>query len=149
MEWLSGLAWLLKCCLTCNHLRTPVSEGKCYCPDCGQGLIYRWIILRCTECNLRRDSRYFLRQAVPAERCCLHCGSTAIRWDYLETPSYYQIHKARLIVQEAQEYERQQAFAWTVCELTRATEEALHKTRSWLAGQVAPKPALLPVLVER
>jgi uncharacterized protein (DUF983 family) len=90
-----------KCLFFCTHPRIAVSEGKCYCPDCGQGLIYQWVLLRCQQCNGRRDSRYLLRQVLPRYRHCLQCGEADWRLDHLESPAYFQLHQARLIIQES------------------------------------------------
>jgi hypothetical protein len=157
MDWLLLSGWLLKCLFSCNHFRTRVSEGKCFCPDCGQGLIYRWIVLRCAECNVRRESGYFLRQVVPAERCCAHCGGAEFNRETLESPSYYQLHKARLVVAEEQDYERYCRFAWTACHVAHSAGEALEKTMSdtWTgtcrliatAGRSTKQPALLPIRI--
>ena len=90
-----------KCLFFCTHPRISVSEGKCYCPDCGQGLIYQWVLLRCGQCHGRRDSRYLLRQILPRYRYCLQCGEAAWQLNYLESPAYFQLHKARLIIRES------------------------------------------------
>lgn len=97
--------WLCKCLFACNHGRTEVNEGKCYCPDCGCGLIYQWILLRCQSCHARRESRYQLRQVIPAQSCCIQCGETAWSSEILETPAYFQLHTARLRVVEEKDFD--------------------------------------------
>lgn len=149
---LSTTGWFLKCVFSCNHLRTPVNEGKCYCPDCGRGLIYQWVVIRCKQCQLRLDARTVLRQVVPAQRCCAACGEQAFRYEYLEAPSYFQLHKARLIVREELDY-LQGRLHWSVYgfgeTVGRQVEKTLAKTRAWLEpAQPAPQwLALLPVRV--
>lgn len=128
MNWLALIGWIFKCTFSCNHLRTPINEGQCYCPDCGQGLVYQWVVLRCTECRVRRESRYYLRHVVPAQRCCVWCGHDAVQVEFLETPLYFQLNQARLIVQEAQQYLDGRAAAWTIC----ALEQGWQTARQWL-----------------
>ena len=97
----------------CHHTRTPVHEGKCYCPDCGRGLIYQWIVLRCNACKTRRDSVYRFRRIVPQQRCCPQCGENTWRVERLDSPLYYQLHKARLRVQLVDDAVPRQPFHWS------------------------------------
>jgi uncharacterized protein (DUF983 family) len=94
------LAALGNCLFSCQHGRVSVNEGKCYCPDCGQGLIYQWVLLRCRRCRGRRDSRIFLGGVLPSHRYCLQCGEPSWQADYLEAPAYFQLHKARLVIRD-------------------------------------------------
>lgn len=87
-----GLGLLLTCC----HARARVVEGKTYCPDCGRGVIFRWVILRCVTCGQRRPSRYRFRQVVPTECCCTFCGETASQIQTLEEPEFFQLRYALL-----------------------------------------------------
>lgn len=89
---------ILDSLFSCNHAGTPVHEGKCYCPDCGCGLIYRWVVLRCRECNTRRASRYRFRKIVPVQRCCALCGEREVFLETLENPAYFQLNHARLAI---------------------------------------------------
>jgi hypothetical protein len=129
-------AWLLKCVFSCNHARTTVNEGKCYCPDCGRGLIYQWVVLRCRDCRVRRDSHYRLRRVMPVQRCCPQCGDPAWWTDYLDSPSYFHLYKARLMVREEQDYLQTPAF-WSLYTLSetvnRSVEQTVAKTRTYLA----------------
>jgi hypothetical protein len=101
LEQLSMLLAALGTCLfACRHGRISVNEGKCYCPDCGQGLIYQWVLLRCRRCRGRRESRTFLGRVLPSYRYCLQCGEPSWQADYLESPAYFQLHKARLVIRD-------------------------------------------------
>ena len=90
----------LRWCFQCRHARAPVAEGKCYCPDCGRGLIFRWRVLHCTGCNHRRETRYLLRQIVPLQTCCPFCGEAEVQLKTLVSPFYYQLKHARLVPEE-------------------------------------------------
>lgn len=144
------LKGMVKTFLTCNHGRTPIHEGKCFCPDCGHGLIFQWVVLRCGQCNSRRNSRYFLRQIVPVEHSCPKCGEESVRWDYLDSPTYFQLHKACLVIQEEEEYLTR--FAWPSSSWLRSkiqnkgVEARVAIQRQWQLF-MTPSPALLPAKV--
>lgn len=146
----SMFCWILKCAFSCNHLRTPVNEGKCYCPDCGRGLVYQWVILRCGNCQSRLEGRTMLRQVLPRQRCCSGCGEQAFHLERLENPSYFQLHKAQLMVQEEQDYILSR-FGWHLSSMG----EVISKTVSSTLAQLEPvRPssqalAYLPVLMGR
>lgn len=141
------------CVFRCNHFRTPVNEGKCYCPDCGRGLIYQWVVVRCEVCHQRMESRSFFRQVVPLQRCCAYCGEQGFRFDYLESPDYFQLHKAQLIVREEEDY-LQRPYAWSSYNLgetvNRTWEKAMAKTRRWLEPAYTSDTilALLPAPIQ-
>jgi len=139
---LNEAVWLFRSLLTCNHWRTPVHEGKCYCPDCGRGVIYRWVVLRCYECKSRRDSRYVLRQVIPTERCCANCGHQAVRVEPLESPDYFQLHKARLMAEE-------ETRPMTTIILTAWLEPFADEIARWFltGAPLRNSPALLPAYV--
>lgn len=147
---LTMFGWLLKCIFSCNHLRTPVNEGKCYCPDCGRGLIYQWVIIRCAQCRLRLDGRTVLRQVAPARRCCAYCGERQFEYEYLIGPSYFQLNKAQLVIREEADY-LQGRFQWSVYgigkSVGRTMEMTFARTRGWLKPPEPPVQllALLPV----
>ena len=101
----------------CNHARTPVEEGKVCCPDCGAGVVFHWVLLRCASCNSRRESRYFLRQAIPVHGHCLSCGESAVRREVLDSPKYYQLHQALLVMSTEADY-----VLWLSDRLTRWSE---------------------------
>lgn len=154
MQWLDRS---FRTGLFCNHSRTRPSEGKCYCPDCGSGVIFEWVVLRCSGCNVRRDSRYFLRRLVPVDRCCTRCGESAYRADTLEAPSYFQLQKACLVIRSEEEYMRDR-FDWLNATIARAVEtpmtgnllqtmsDSLSRRRpwGWPAPQYSPVLARIP-----
>jgi len=156
MNLLASLQWILKCVFTCNHGRTETAEGKCFCPDCGRGVIFQWVVIRCESCRHRTDSRIALRQLVPERRCCANCGEQSFVYDYLESPSYFQLHRARLIVREESEYlqGRCQWSAFAHAEqwpgfpgqaLNQAWDRFVRKTLALLPISPGYAPALIPV----
>lgn len=88
----------------CNHSGIKLTEGKVFCPHCTQGLILRWVQLRCAQCNQKRGCQYVLREITPTERCCLQCGHSQFVKEYLENPAYFHLDKALLEIEEEASY---------------------------------------------
>lgn len=154
MTLITTLQWLLKCVFTCNHGRTAPKEGKCFCPDCGQGVIFQWVVMRCESCNHRADSRLLLRQLTPSQRCCANCGQASFYYDYLDDPSYFQLHRARLVVREEADYlqGRHQGNTYAFTEQWQAfTRESFRYYWDNLSGKaaalLAPQAPLAPALI--
>lgn len=133
MQDLTTLIWILQALLrsafSCSHTATPVHEGKCYCPDCGKGVIFRWVMTRCGGCHTRRETRYVFRHVFPVASFCPQCGESDVYSEYLEAPKYYQVTQAKLVVMEAEDIP---GYGWWP------------KTKAWLN----PTPRLLPILVQ-
>ncbi len=152
MRLFSTLRWILKCVFTCNHGQTSPKEGKCYCPDCGRGVIFQWVVLRCQDCKQRIESQTLLRQLIPAQRCCSQCGERSFYYQYLENPSYFQLQKARLMLREEADY-LQGHYQWSIyafgetlgkpmgAHLASTCERALR----WLTQPSPFTPALITV----
>lgn len=92
----TGLCHVFQALFTCSHTRARVVEGKTFCPDCGQGVVFRWVVLRCCGCRQRRPVRYRFRHVVPLESCCTYCGESDIINQYLDEPEFYQLRHALL-----------------------------------------------------
>lgn len=140
---------VLRSLFSCHHARTPVNEGKCFCPDCGSGLIYRWVVLRCQECHARRESRYRLRQVMPSQRCCAFCGAASVFPEYLENPSYFQLSQARLVVffEEEQPFSMMKCLSYLLGEtLSAYIVESIQNSYAWVETQIVKPPARQPVL---
>jgi hypothetical protein len=140
---------LFRSLFSCLHARTSVNEGKCYCPDCGDGLIYRWVVLRCIECNTRRDSRYRLRDVIPSQRCCAFCGAQSVLREYLENPSYFQLHQARLVIflEERQPFSLVNCLSYLLGETLGAyIMNSIHNTTAWIENQIIHPPSPRPAL---
>jgi hypothetical protein len=154
MPVLSAFLWMWMQVFSCTHAHTRLNEGKCYCPDCGCGLIIRWVVLRCGECEIRRESRYWLRQIIPAQRCCVACGTERYNTETLDSPSYFQLHTARLLMEEvpSDTNSHLQNVIWFLerlfgFSLRTLLEHTQAKTLAWLDPTTTPnKPlALLPL----
>lgn len=58
----------------CGHRQLHWGEGKSHCPECGEGLVASWVILKCSGCNVRRTARSCFGQLSSLERYCRDCG---------------------------------------------------------------------------
>ena len=132
---------ILTCVFSCNHLRTPINEGKCFCPDCGRGVIFQWVVLRCQTCRVRVDSKFRFRQVIPAQPCCPQCGESAFDKNFLESPAYFQLHKAQLLAREEEDY-IDSRFGWSLRSMGEIVTQAVWHAIKQL--EVAPDP--VPVL---
>ncbi len=92
----SGFMDLLKALVTCSHARANAVEGKTFCPDCGQGVVFRWVVLKCVGCGQRRSACYRFRQVAPVDLCCRFCGDPSWEARVLVDPEYYQLRYALL-----------------------------------------------------
>jgi len=82
--------------LGCKHTNAPMVEGKTWCPDCGEGLLFEWVLFRCTCCDQKRPGRYQFGKPVPQTRHCQGCGSAEYQTLVLENPEYFQLRHALL-----------------------------------------------------
>jgi hypothetical protein len=127
---------VLKALFTCSHAKARAVEGKTYCPDCGRGVIFRWVVLRCTECGQRRPSHYRLRQVVPAELCCTYCGEAAVHSQILLEPEFYQLRHALLA------FESEPPAESLLYRLTVAIRSWVHTSLSASESACTPLPRL-------
>lgn len=113
----------------CKHANTAVTEGKSFCPDCGCGVVFQWVNLRCSGCGVRRDTAYCWGRILPTQAVCVRCGEGDVWPEYLENARPYQIHRARLVMHVDTEYEEKQAaFLW---------QAGLERMRVWMDGPTA------------
>jgi hypothetical protein len=96
--WLSWILHRLPDILSCTHPHLTLDEGMCYCPDCGKGLIFKWVFIRCNGCHQRRNSVSFWEQIIPCHPFCQFCGEQSWHLQYLEQPEFFQLHTASLML---------------------------------------------------
>lgn len=77
-HWIGEALAQLSQLTACNHRNAPMHEGKVHCPDCGEGLVRRWMLVRCRQCDRRRVAGYQGRRIVPVEAQCPHCGHSQV-----------------------------------------------------------------------
>lgn len=91
---------LAKGIFTCQHRNIPVHEGKCYCPDCGKGVVFEWVVIKCSGCHKKRPSQSLMNRMYPSQRCCLLCGDTETYTEALDNPWYFQLNQAQLLFKD-------------------------------------------------
>lgn len=82
--------------LGCQHHHAPMVEGKTWCPDCGEGLLFEWVVFKCACCDQKRPGQYFFGQPKPQTRHCQGCGSTEYHTLVMDNPEYFQLRFALL-----------------------------------------------------
>lgn len=61
--------------IKCSH-STACSENCKFCPDCGQRVVYRWIVIKCGRCGHYRQPVFnWLKEIKPSSKYCFFCGS--------------------------------------------------------------------------
>lgn len=101
---LTLLSWLAHQLFACRHTGAIVNEGKCYCPDCGKGLIFQWATLRCKVCFVQVESRVHFQRLRSVWKFCFYCGGQVFNTCYLNSPEYFQLERAQLICRNEQDY---------------------------------------------
>lgn len=87
MGWLNTVLSRLNGCF--HYAAQPV-VGKTYCPDCGQGIVYEWWLLRCSGCSHYRKARWVLGKLYLLQRFCVDCGHQGYLLErYTEPPIYH------------------------------------------------------------
>ena len=59
----------------CSHKNALLNSTSGYCPDCGQYLVKKYYLVRCSRCDIKRTARLVWDEIVPTERYCSNCGS--------------------------------------------------------------------------
>lgn len=108
--WIPKALW--QSAFLCGHPNALPGEGKSFCPDCGDGIVYRWHVMRCAGCNARREARYCLRHWIPSHAFCQYCGENGFREETVDNARYHQLHKAYLTAIPAKEFEQQFHSQW-------------------------------------
>src|SRR5688572_13412662 len=96
MTFCESLATTLADVFSCHHPNIRLCEGKCYCPDCGQGLVFDWVVWRCDGCQCRREMVRGSWKIHVLQRFCPYCGSPDLTRQIIESPAFYQLHYAYL-----------------------------------------------------
>lgn len=143
---MSNVLEKLRPLLACRHLNTPLVEGKTHCPDCGSGVVFHWQVLRCEQCNQRRNARYFFRRLIPQHAYCVHCGTAEYTVEWLTKPAYYQLDKAFLVSSTESDYVNHLK-VW--CERVQSwtKRRAQTFTRVWLDPVTTPSSRTTGLLV--
>ena len=84
----------------CRHVRAHWVQGKTFCPDCGNGLVFQWVLLRCVGCRQPRPSLLTHGEVVPKARCCIDCGEAKTTRELLAEPQYFQLPFVSLVLTE-------------------------------------------------
>lgn len=87
----------------CRHKHVPVTSNGCYCPDCGQYVVIKWYLVRCSCCGVKRVAFLDFNDNVKAvDNFCPNCGSTATYVEELCKINFvdinFSVHKKEIII---------------------------------------------------
>ena len=58
----------------CSHKNALIHSEEGYCPDCGQYLVKKYYLVRCSRCDIKREAKLAWGEIVPAQKYCTNCG---------------------------------------------------------------------------
>lgn len=86
----------------CRHSKVPINTNGAYCPDCGQFIVVKWYLVRCSCCGVKRVAYLDLNDNVkPAEKFCPNCGGVHTVIEELDRINFvdvnFAVHKREVI----------------------------------------------------
>lgn len=86
----------------CQHKKVGINTKGAYCPDCGQYVIVKWYLVRCSCCGVKRVSYIDFNDNVkPVDKYCPNCGSVHTYVEELEKINFvdinFAVHKKEII----------------------------------------------------
>lgn len=85
----------------CVHKNALIYANEGYCPDCGAYLKKYFYIIRCANCDIKREGSKQLDKFVPETHFCRNCGGREFYVNKLEKISFidirYAIHSKELV----------------------------------------------------
>lgn len=65
----------LKSLKGCRHEKVRIESNGAYCPDCGQFVVVKWYLVRCSCCGVKRVAYLDFNDNVkPVDKFCPNCG---------------------------------------------------------------------------
>jgi hypothetical protein len=96
----------------CRHTKIGINTAGEYCPDCGQFIVSKWYLIRCSCCGVKRIAYLDLSDNVkPVEKFCPNCGSVQTTIKELNKINFvdinFAVHKREIIEPECSHYATQ------------------------------------------
>ena len=88
----------------CRHSKVPISTNGAYCPDCGQYVVIKWYLVRCSCCGVKRVAYLDLNDNVkPVEKFCPNCGEVHTYVEEIQKINFvdinFAVHKKEVVEQ--------------------------------------------------
>ena len=85
----------LKSLRGCRHDKVKIQSDGAYCPDCGQYVVIKWYLVRCSCCGVKRVAMLDFNDNVKAvDKYCPNCGSTNTFVEEIEKINFVDINFA-------------------------------------------------------
>ncbi|MBQ2644470.1 hypothetical protein IJG14_02715 [bacterium] len=92
----------LKSLRGCQHKKVNINTKGAYCPDCGEYIIVKWYLVRCSCCGVKRIAYLDFNDNVkPEDRYCPNCGNEEITIEAIEKINFvdinFAVHKKEIV----------------------------------------------------
>ena len=85
----------LKSLRGCRHSKVGVNTNGVYCPDCGQYIVVKWYLVRCSCCGVKRIAYIDFHDNVKAvDKYCPNCGGVHTCVEQIEKINFVDINFA-------------------------------------------------------
>ena len=88
----------------CSHKNALLTTNEGYCPDCGEYLVKKFYIIRCTHCEVKRLARLNWGEICPESRFCSNCGSESYYIEQLDNINFIDARYAICLKEVASKY---------------------------------------------
>lgn len=88
----------------CRHEKVRIESNGAYCPDCGQYVVIKWYLVRCSCCGVKRVAYLDLNDNVkPVEKFCPNCGEVHTYVEEIQKINFvdinFAVHKKEVVEQ--------------------------------------------------
>ena len=88
----------------CRHEKVRIESNGAYCPDCGQYVVIKWYLVRCSCCGVKRVAYLDLNDNVkPVEKFCPNCGEVHTSVEEIQKINFvdinFAVHKKEVVEQ--------------------------------------------------
>lgn len=88
----------------CRHEKVRIESNGAYCPDCGQYVVIKWYLVRCSCCGVKRVAYLDLNDNVkPVDKFCPNCGGVHTYVEEIQKINFvdinFAVHKKQVVEQ--------------------------------------------------
>ena len=88
----------------CRHEKVRIESNGAYCPDCGQYVVIKWYLVRCSCCGVKRVAYLDLNDNVkPVDKFCPNCGRVHTYIEEIQKINFvdinFAVHKKEVVEQ--------------------------------------------------
>jgi len=95
----------LKSLKGCRHTKVGINTNGVYCPDCGEFVVVKWYLVRCSCCGVKRVAFLDFNDNVkPVDKYCPNCGGVHTYVEEVEKINFvdinFAVHKREVVKPE-------------------------------------------------